>query len=148
MMWKVWNSVMKIILIIFIAKLLLWSLFMVVIFPCKILTLRCWRSVQLLFAETHLIEYIIYKGWVKVVATILYFWHGFIHKVKHSCTLIIVAPLIYRLFLNVWKASYTVSTSLFVDVPYWPPPIISRISSSLVLVPGPSQWFLNLVKRS
>ena len=40
-------------------------------------------------------------------------------------------PFIYHLFPNVWKASYTISTSVFVDVPYYCHR--ARISSSFVL---------------
>ena len=39
---------------------------------------------------------------------------------------------------NVWKASYTASASIFVNVPYWPPYNTDKLISCAV--PGPSQW--------
>ena len=56
---------------------------------------------------------------------------------KHLCTFIIIPP-IYHLLPNVWKASYTISPSIFVDVPYWPPYSTDKFISCVV--PGPSQW--------
>ncbi|KAJ4445534.1 hypothetical protein ANN_12214 [Periplaneta americana] len=38
--------------------------------------------------------------------------------VQHLRTFYIVAPLIYYLLPNVWKASYTISAAIFFDVPY------------------------------
>ena len=61
--------------------------------------------------------------------------------VQHLCIFNIVAPLIYHLLPNVWKASYTISTSIFVDVPYWPPYSTDKFIS--YVVPGPSQWFFH-----
>ena len=64
---------------------------------------------------------------------VLYFWHGFTQMgttFKYN-TFNIVAPLIYYILPNVWKASYTITISIFVmfrsDLP------LARISSSLVL---------------
>ena len=51
----------------------------------------------------------------------------------------IVTPLIYHLLSNVWKASYTISASIFVDVPYWPPYSTEKFISCVV--PGLSQWW-------
>ena len=59
-------------------------------------------------------------------------------RVQHLCIFIIVAPLIYHLLLNVWKASYTISASIIVDVPYDCP--MPRVSSSLLLY-----WVLGVV---
>ena len=50
-------------------------------------------------------------------------------------------PLIYHLLPNVWKASYTISASIFVNVPYWPPYTRDKFISCVV--PGPSQWFFH-----
>ena len=38
-------------------------------------------------------------------------------------------------------ASYTINTSIFVDVPYWP--LYSTDESISCVVPGPSQWFFH-----
>ena len=51
------------------------------------------------------------------------------------------SPFIYPRLPNVWKASYTISASIFVDVPYWRP--IAWVSSSLVLYRVPRQWFFH-----
>ena len=48
-------------------------------------------------------------------------------------------PLIYHLLPNVWKLSYNISTSIFLDVPYRPP--YSTDKFIYCVVPGPSQWF-------
>ena len=45
---------------------------------------------------------------------------------------------IYHLLLNVQKASYTISASIFVDVPYWTPYTTDKCFSCVA--PGPSQW--------
>ena len=42
-------------------------------------------------------------------------------KVQHLCTFNIVTLLIYHLLPNVWKASYTISASIYVGVPYLRP---------------------------
>ena len=49
--------------------------------------------------------------------------------------------LIINLLPNVWKASYTISVSTFVDDPYWSPYITDKFISCVV--PGPSQWFFH-----
>ena len=60
----------------------------------------------------------------KVMATVRYFWHGFIHIMYLQYS----RPLIYHFLPNVWKASYTISASMFrINRP------IARISSSCVL---------------
>ena len=51
-------------------------------------------------------------------------------------------PLVYYLLPNVWKASYTVRASIFVDVPYWLP--YSMDNFIPCVVPCPSQWFYHL----
>ena len=50
-------------------------------------------------------------------------------------------PLIYYIFPNVWKALYTISASIFVDVPYWPPYSTDKLISCVV--PGPPQRFFH-----
>ena len=61
--------------------------------------------------------------------------------VQYLCTFNIVSPFpIYHILPNVWKASYTISASIFVDV-YWPSYITDKFISCVVL--GPSQWFFH-----
>ena len=62
-------------------------------------------------------------------------------RVQHLCTFKIVYLLIYHLFPNVWKEPYTISGSIFIDVPYWPPYSADKFISCVV--PGPSEWFFN-----
>ena len=50
--------------------------------------------------------------------------------VQHLCIFKIVARLIYHLFPNVWKASYTICASIFVDVPYCPSLVLYRVPRS------------------
>ena len=50
-------------------------------------------------------------------------------------------PLISHLLPNDWKASYSISASIFIDVPYWSPYITDKFISCVV--PGPSQWFFH-----
>ena len=50
-------------------------------------------------------------------------------------------PLIYHLLPNVWNASYTISSSIFLDVPYWLPYSTDNFISCVL--PGPSQWFFH-----
>ena len=57
--------------------------------------------------------------------------------VQLLCTFNIVALLIYHLLPNVLKASYNISTSIFVDVPYWQPYSTETFISCIV--PGISQ---------
>ena len=61
--------------------------------------------------------------------------------VQHLCAFNIVTPLIYHLLSNVWKALYTISASIFVDVPYWQHYSTDKLISCVV--PGPSQWFFH-----
>ena len=62
--------------------------------------------------------------------------------VQHLCTFNIVPlPLIYPLLPNVWKVSYTIRASIFVDVLYWWPYSTDKFISCVVL--GPSQWFFH-----
>ena len=61
--------------------------------------------------------------------------------VQHLCTFDVVAVLIFRLLSNVWKASYTISASIFVDVPYWPS--FSTYKFISCVVPDLSQWFFH-----
>ena len=68
------------------------------------------------------------------MATVRYFWRGFMYL---QCS----HPLIYHLLPNVWKASYTISASIFVDVPYWQSYSTDKFISCVV--PGPSQWFFH-----
>ena len=77
--------------------------------------------------------------------TVWYFWHGFIHRIQHLCTFNIVTPLIYHLLPNVWKALYTISLSIFVDVLYWLPYSTDKFISCVV--PGPLQWFFHFGKE-
>ena len=67
------------------------------------------------------------------MATVRYFWHGFMHRGTTFMYLQYGRPPIYHLLPNVWKVSYTISTPIFVDVPYLPP--YSTDSD----VPDPSQ---------
>ena len=82
------------------------------------------------------------QGLDKSKATVRYFWHSSIHR---GTTFMYLQysrlPLIYHLLPNVWKASYTISTSIFVDVPYWPAYITDKFISCVV--PGLSQWFFH-----
>ena len=66
-------------------------------------------------------------------------------RVQHLCTFNIFAPFIYHLLPNVWKASYNISTSIIVDVPYWPPYSKDKFTSCVVL--GLSQWFFHFGKE-
>ena len=65
----------------------------------------------------------------------------FIHRGTAFMYLQYSHPLIYHLLSNVWKAQYTISTSIFVHVPYWPPYSTDKFISCVV--PGPSQWFFH-----
>ena len=81
-----------------------------------------------------------YKAWIKsngnssIFLTWLYSQEYNIYVPSVYCP----RPRIYHLLPNVWKASYTISASIFVDVPYWPP--YSRDKVISCVVPGPSQW--------
>ena len=77
------------------------------------------------------------------MATVGYFWHGFIHS---GTTFIYLqyshpTPYIITFCQNIWKASYTISTSIFIDVPYSKDKFISCV------VLGPSQWFIHFGKE-
>ena len=75
------------------------------------------------------------------MVTVQYFWHGFIHRGTTFMYLQYSHPLIYHLLPNVWKASYTISTSTFVDVPHWTPYSMDKFISCVV--PGSSLWFFH-----
>ena len=65
----------------------------------------------------------IYKGWIKNNGNSFIFlawlyslgYNIYVPYIQYS------RPLIYHLLPNVWKVSYTIRASMFVDVPYWPP---------------------------
>ena len=61
--------------------------------------------------------------------------------VQHLCTFNIVVLLIYHLLSNDRKASYTISASIFADVPFWPSYSTGKFISCVV--PAHSQWFLH-----
>ena len=65
-------------------------------------------------------------------------------EVLPLCTFNIVATLICHHLPNVWKASYTISASIFIDVPYLP--LYSKVH--IVLYPGPRSGSFTLAKRS
>ena len=69
-----------------------------------------------------------------------YFWHSFIHSLQYLWRLpSIKSPsLMYHLHPNVWKATYTISASILVAVPYWPPYSTDKFISCVV--PGLSKW--------
>ena len=75
---------------------------------------------------------IIYKGWIESNgdSSIFLTWL-YAHLIQ--------LPLIYHLLPNVRKASYTISASIFADVPYWLPYSTDKFISCIVL--GPSKWF-------
>ena len=56
------------------------------------------------------------------------------------------SPLYLSPFAKVWKASYTISASIFVDVPYWPP--YSTDKSISCVVQAPLQWFFHRNNRA
>ena len=62
-------------------------------------------------------------------------------RVQHLCAFKIVVVLIYHLLPKVWKVSYTISASIFVDVPYWPPYSMNKFISCVTL--DPLQWFFH-----
>ena len=66
--------------------------------------------------------------------------------VQHLCTFSIATPpLIYHLLSNIWKASYTISASIFIEVPYLPHYRTDKFISCVVRVPhsGLSLWRRN-----
>ena len=64
---------------------------------------------------------------------------GLFTGVQHLCTFNIVTPPYLHLLPNVWKALYTISVSIFVKVPCWPPYDMDKFISYAVT--GPSHWF-------
>ena len=72
------------------------------------------------------------------MATVRYFWHDFIHRDTTFTYLQYNRPLIYHPLPNVWKVSYTISASIFIDVSYWSPYSTDKFISYVVA--GPSQW--------
>ena len=68
--------------------------------------------------------------------TVGYFWHGLIHGGTTFMYLKYSRPL--YIFTNVWKGSYTISASIFVDLRYLPPYSTNKFFSCVVS--GPSQW--------
>ena len=62
-------------------------------------------------------------------------------EVQHLCTFNIIAPLIYHLLPNIWKATYTIKASIFVQVSYWP--LYSMHKFISCVVPGPLKWFFH-----
>ena len=75
------------------------------------------------------------------MTTVRYFWHTFIHRGTTFMYLQYSRPLIYHFLPNIWKASYTISGWIFVEVPYW------RISSPLVLYWVPRGVSFTLANR-
>ena len=65
--------------------------------------------------------------------------------VQHLCIFNIATPLIYHLLPNVWKASYTTSAFIFVDVPYWP--TYSKDKFLLLYCTGSLAMVLSLWRR-
>ena len=65
--------------------------------------------------------------------------------VQHVCTFSTVAPVIYHLLPNGWKASYTISASIFVDAPYWPSYGRDKFISCVVL--DLSLWLFHFVEE-
>ena len=60
--------------------------------------------------------------------------------VQHVCTINIVAPYLSP-FAKSLEGIITVSASISVDVPYWPPYSTEKFISCVV--PGPLQWFIH-----
>ena len=75
------------------------------------------------------------------MATVLCFWRGFIHRGTKFMYLRYSRPLIHHPLPNVCKTSYTISASIFVDVPYWP--LYSMDKFITCVLPAPSQWFFH-----
>ena len=85
------------------------------------------------------------KCWTKRNGNSSVFLSDLFTGVQHLCTFNIVASLIYHRLLNVWTVLYTISTSIFVDVPYWPSYSTDKFISCVVQ--GPSQWFFHFGKE-
>ena len=75
------------------------------------------------------------------MATFRHFWHCLIAGVQHLCTFNIGAPLFISFCKMFGRRSYTISASIFVDVPYWPTYSTDKFISCTV--PGPLQWFFH-----
>ena len=75
------------------------------------------------------------------MATVRYFWHGFIHRGTTFMYLQNSRSPYYHLFPNAWKASYTISASIFDNVPYSQP--YSKDKFIYCVAPGPSQLFFH-----
>ena len=60
--------------------------------------------------------------------------------VQHVCTINIVAPYLSP-FAKSLEGIITVSASISVDVPYWPPNSTDKFLCCVV--PGPLQWFIH-----
>ena len=90
----------------------------------------------------------LYNGCEKSNGRVRYFWRGTIQRGNTCtvCTFNIVAPFIYLLLPNVWKASYTMRASillmLYINYP------ITRIRSCLMFYRVPRSGSFTLVKRS
>ena len=59
---------------------------------------------------------------------------------------IVAHPLIHRPFPNICKGSYTISASIFVDVPYWLPYTTDKFISCVVQ--DPLQWFFHFLEEN
>ena len=79
------------------------------------------------------------------MAPVRYYWHGFIHRGATFIYLQYSRTLIYQVLPNIWKVSYSISASIFVDVPYCPPCRTDNFISCVV--PGPSQWFFHFGEK-
>ena len=78
------------------------------------------------------------------MVTVSYSSHGFIHM-GTTFMYLQYRPLIYYILPNVCRASYTISASIFVDVPYWP--LYSTISASFVLHQAPRSGSFTMAKN-
>ena len=83
---------------------------------------------------------LLYKGYIKSNGNSLIFL-TWLHRGTTFMYLQCSRHLIYHLLPNVWKASYTISASIFVDVPYWPPYSTDKFISCVI--PGPSHSFFH-----
>ena len=99
-----------------------------------------------MYRKTNISEFLInliilYKGWINgngnssIILTWLYSQGTTFMYLQYS------RPLIYHFLPNVWKTSFTISMSIFVDVPYWPHYSMDKFISCVV--PGPTQWFFH-----
>ena len=74
-----------------------------------------------------------------VMATVRYFWHGYIQRGATFMYFQYSRPTLFINFPNVWKAPYTISASIFVGVPYLPPYNVKKIISTVV---SDTSWWL------